>query len=109
MPPRLTLASVTASTAIAHTTNSNPLRRRLLGAALVGVPALWLGARAQPAPVRRLTPAQTEGPFYPAEFPKDADHDLLRNGKLTYPAGQPTWLARMWSLAGAIFSRLALC
>ena len=37
MPPRLTLASVTASTAIAHTTNSNPLRRRLLGAALVGM------------------------------------------------------------------------
>lgn len=92
MPPRPTLACLTASAAIATTTNSNPLRRQLLAAALVGMPALWLGARAQPAPVRRVTPAQTEGPFYPVEFPKDADHDLLRNGKLTYPAGQPTWL-----------------
>lgn len=71
---------------------SNPLRRQLLAAALVGMPALWLGARAQPSPARRATPAQTEGPFYPMEFPKDTDFDLLRNGNLTYPVGQAAWL-----------------
>ena len=91
MPHRPPLVSLTASTAIA-TTHSNPLRRQLLAAAFVGKPALWLGARAQSAFVRRATPAQTEGPFYPVDFPKDADHDLLRNGKLTYTQGQPTWL-----------------
>lgn len=67
-------------------------RRRLIAAALVFAPALWLGARAQPAPTRRATPAQTEGPFYPVEFPKDTDYDLLRNGTLSYPEGQGTWL-----------------
>jgi protocatechuate 3,4-dioxygenase, beta subunit len=67
-------------------------RRRVLAAALVFAPALWLGPRAQPAPTRRATPAQTEGPFYPVEFPKDTDYDLLRNGNLSYPEGQQTWL-----------------
>ena len=70
----------------------SPQRRQLLAAALVGVPALWLGARAQPAPVRRATPAQSEGPFYPVDFPKDSDFDLLRNGNLAYPVGQASWL-----------------
>ena len=70
----------------------SPLRRQLLAAALVGVPALWLGARAQPVPARRATPAQTEGPFYPVDFPKDSDFDLLRNGGLMYPVGQASWL-----------------
>ena len=92
MPRRPPLVSHTASNAIVTTTNSNPLRRQLLAAALIGMPALWLGVRAQPALVRRVTPAQTEGPFYPVDFPKDADHDLLRNGKLTYTMGEPTWL-----------------
>ena len=67
-------------------------RRSLMAAALVIAPALWLGVRAQPAPVRRATPAQTEGPFYPVAFPKDSDYDLLRNGNQTYPEGQGTWL-----------------
>ena len=71
---------------------SNPLRRQLLAAALVGMPALWLGAGAQPLPPRRATPSQTEGPFYPADFPKDSDFDLLRNGNLMYPEGQAAWL-----------------
>ena len=93
MPPRPTFSSASAPPTSAVTTQSGALRRQLLAAALVGMPALWLGARAQPAPVRRPTPAQTEGPFYPVEFPKDADHDLLRNGKLMYPEGQATWLA----------------
>ena len=66
--------------------------RRAVAAALVALPALWLGARAQPATIRRATPAQTEGPFYPVVFPKDSDHDLLRNGALNYPEGQGAWV-----------------
>ena len=92
MRPRPKLASANVSNAIESTPKSNALRRQLIAVALVGMPALWLGARAQPAPVRRATPAQTEGPFYPVDFPKDSDFDLLRNGNLTYPVGQPAWL-----------------
>jgi protocatechuate 3,4-dioxygenase beta subunit len=69
-------------------------RRRglqLLGAAaLVAVPALHLGLRAQAA--RRLTPSQTEGPFYPVALPADSDADLLANGSLRYAQGQPAWV-----------------
>ncbi|WP_068682924.1 MULTISPECIES: protocatechuate 3,4-dioxygenase [unclassified Variovorax] len=53
------------------------------------MPVLWLGARAQPQPRRFATPSQTEGPFYPVKLPADADNDLLRNGALSYPSGQP--------------------
>ena len=67
-------------------------RRHFVAAALVAAPALWLGARAQPAAIARATPAQTEGPFYPVRLPKDADFDLLRHGALTYAQGQPSWL-----------------
>ena len=70
----------------------NTLRRQLLTAALVSMPALWLGARAQPAPTRRPTPSQTEGPFYPVAFPQATDFDLLRNGNLSYPLGQAAWV-----------------
>jgi protocatechuate 3,4-dioxygenase, beta subunit len=66
--------------------------RRTLAAALVAAPALWLGPRAQPLPVRRATPSQTEGPFYPVELPKDSDYDLLQNGALAYSRGQPSWV-----------------
>ena len=66
--------------------------RRAVAAALLAAPVFWLGPRAQPAPTRRATPAQTEGPFYPVELPKDSDFDLLRNGALTYTRGQPSWL-----------------
>ena len=68
------------------------LRRRTVAAALAAAPALWLGPRAQPAASRRATPAQTEGPFYPVVLPRDSDHDLLRNGALTYPEGQSAWI-----------------
>lgn len=70
------------------------LQRRAVAAALIGMPALWLGVRAQtPGPRRTPTPAQTEGPFYPVEFPKDSDYDLLRNGDhAAYAAGQPAWV-----------------
>jgi len=60
--------------------------------ALVALPAIWTGLRAQPAAPRRPTPAQTEGPFYPVEIPKDSDFDLLRNGAANYTRGQPAWL-----------------
>jgi protocatechuate 3,4-dioxygenase, beta subunit len=68
------------------------LQRRTLTAALVVAPAIWLGARAQPAPTLRATPSQTEGPFYPVAIPKDSDFDLLRNGDQSYPNGQSTWV-----------------
>ncbi len=68
------------------------LHRRTVAAALVALPALWLGARAQPAAPRRATPAQTEGPFYPVALPQDSDFDLLRNGSQRYARGQPAWV-----------------
>jgi protocatechuate 3,4-dioxygenase beta subunit len=46
-------------------------------------------------------PAQTEGPFYPVEIPKDSDFDLLRNGQATYRKGQAAWLrGRVLDLSG---------
>ncbi|RSZ35666.1 intradiol ring-cleavage dioxygenase [Variovorax beijingensis] len=56
------------------------------------MPALWLGARAQPAASRLATPSQTEGPFYPVRLPQDSDNDLLRNGTLDHRGGQPAWV-----------------
>jgi protocatechuate 3,4-dioxygenase beta subunit len=77
------------------------LRRRALTALLLAAPAWWLGTRAQAAAGQRATPAQTEGPFYPVAVPEDADYDLLRNGSLTYPEGQPVWLeGRVTDLSG---------
>jgi protocatechuate 3,4-dioxygenase beta subunit len=70
----------------------NPLSRRTVAAALVALPFCGTGARAQPAPARRATPAQTEGPFYPVALPQDADADLLRNGNLRYTRGDPAWV-----------------
>jgi protocatechuate 3,4-dioxygenase beta subunit len=72
--------------------SSSLLNRRKMSAALVALPAVWTGLRAQPAAARKPTPAQTEGPFYPVNFPKDSDFDLLRNGSLTYTRGQPAWV-----------------
>jgi len=70
-------------------------RRNLLlaatGAALIVAPALHLRVLAQ-APSRRLTPAQTEGPFYPLAVPSDSDGDLLATGGLSYAKGQPAWV-----------------
>lgn len=64
--------------------------RLLAVAALIGMPAVHRGAAAQAA--RRLTPAQTEGPFYPVAIPADSDADLLANGTLRYARGQPAWV-----------------
>lgn len=70
-------------------------RRRALAVFVMALPSLWVGARAQTTgsgATRRATPAQTEGPFYPVALPADSDHDLLHNGELSYPEGQPVWL-----------------
>ena len=77
------------------------LTRRAATAALVALPAVWTGLRAQPTPALRLTPAQTEGPFYPVNLPQDSDADLLRNGTLTYSDGKPAWVeGRVTDLQG---------
>lgn len=68
------------------------LNRRAITAALLALPAVWTQLRAQPVGPRRATPAQTEGPFYPVNIPKDADFDLLRNGSVAYAKGQPAWV-----------------
>ena len=41
---------------------------------------------------RRLTPSQSEGPFYPNQAMQDADADLLRNGSVDYKGGEPAWV-----------------
>jgi protocatechuate 3,4-dioxygenase beta subunit len=80
---------------------SNLISRRAATAALIAMPAVWTGVRAQQPAARAATPSQTEGPFYPVAFPKDSDYDLLRNGSLSYGKGQPVWLeGRVSDLAG---------
>ena len=74
-------------------TDPTPLFRRQLltaAAALIAAPAFIRRARAQEA--RRLTPSQTEGPFYPVELPADSDNDLLVQGSTRYTQGQPAWV-----------------
>jgi protocatechuate 3,4-dioxygenase beta subunit len=72
---------------------ARPFTRRHAAAALLAVPVvIGAGLRAQPVAARRLTPAQTEGPFYPVRLPIDTDGDLLHNGRLTYSRGLPAWL-----------------
>lgn len=67
------------------------LTRRTIAAACVALPAIWIGAHAQTA-ARRLTPRQSEGPFYPIQLPRDQDANLLDNGALRYAQGEPAWL-----------------
>ncbi len=66
-------------------------RRRLLAASSIALPALWLSRQARAAALRP-TPSQTEGPYYPVMFPKDSDHNLLKNGELQYPTRNPAWV-----------------
>ncbi|MBA3774079.1 MAG: intradiol ring-cleavage dioxygenase [Ramlibacter sp.] len=68
------------------------LPRRKIAIALVALPAVWTGLRAQPAAPRQPTPRQTEGPFYPVSMPRDSDFDLLRNGAASYRRGQAAWV-----------------
>lgn len=68
-----------------------PARRHTLiaTAALIALPALHLPSRAA---TRRLTPTQSEGPFYPDRLPDDRDADLLATGALRYAKGQAAWV-----------------
>ena len=52
----------------------------------------WLGSAWAQARPRQPTPSQTEGPFYPVALPADSDFDLLHNGRMSYPHGQPAWV-----------------
>lgn len=69
-----------------------PARRRLVigSAVLLAAPAVWRGALA--AGPLRVTPGQTEGPFYPVRLPDDADFDLLVQGDRRYTKGRPAWV-----------------
>lgn len=74
-------------------------RRTALGRLLLPATALawsaWAGQTAWAATPRRLTPAQTEGPYYPVTLPADTDADLLRQGATVYTRGQPCSLSGM--------------
>jgi protocatechuate 3,4-dioxygenase, beta subunit len=71
--------------------NSLPRRQLLAGAAaLVAAPVFIRHALAQES--RRLTPSQTEGPFYPVTLPADSDFDLLTQGNTRYTKGEAAWL-----------------
>jgi protocatechuate 3,4-dioxygenase, beta subunit len=65
--------------------------RRVAAATLIALPSIPLRATTL-ASARRLTPAQTEGPFYPDKLPADSDADLLANGNLRYGKGQAAWV-----------------
>lgn len=68
-----------------------PRRRDALQSLALAVLAL-LGGPARATTPARLTPSQTEGPFYPVSLPDDTDFDLLRQGGAAYARGQPCWL-----------------
>jgi protocatechuate 3,4-dioxygenase beta subunit len=63
-------------------------RRRVLAASLAGAATLSLPAvlRALAAEVLAPTPAQTEGPFYPLNYPADSDNDLVHVAGHAEPA-----------------------
>jgi protocatechuate 3,4-dioxygenase, beta subunit len=83
-----------------HTASARQLvtRRKWVGFAAqattaIALPFVWGSARAQASAPRRLTPRQTEGPFYPDKMPTDTDFDLLRNGTRNYTQGQGAWVS----------------
>ena len=75
----------------AHHAARTSRRRVVTGlAAALAAPAFIRNARAQAT--HRLTPAQTEGPFYPVTQPLDTDYDQLTQGTVRYSKGQPVSL-----------------
>lgn len=68
------------------------LRLSIMAASTIALPALCL-SRAEAQTSRRLTPSQTEGPFYPDQQMQDADADLLKNGNVNYASGQTAWVS----------------
>lgn len=74
----------------AFTDRRNFLRGLTLGAAFYATPGLFAEALDQK---RVLTPAQTEGPFYPNKLPLDTDNNLIViNDALTPSLGRITHL-----------------
>ncbi len=61
-------------------------------AASLALPTLLLRPALAQMP-RRLTPAQSEGPFYPDQAWADVDADLLKNGNAGYAGGEPAWVS----------------
>jgi protocatechuate 3,4-dioxygenase beta subunit len=87
-------------------------RRRVLAASIAGAAALTLPAalRGLAAAALAPTPAQTEGPFYPLNYPADSDSDLVHvaghaepakgtvtrvAGRILDPSGRPVPGARV--------------
>ena len=87
----MTRASMNTSASDCAPTRRGALARLAAPVAAVAMPWLATG-RAAEAATPRLTPAQTEGPFYPVDLPVDTDFDLLRQGGTEYLRGQPAWL-----------------
>lgn len=79
-----------------HIIDPRATRRQLLhgvfaGAALLAAPGAFADALAQ---TRLLTPAQTEGPFYPDKLPLDTDNDLIIvNDDVTPAVGEVTYVS----------------
>ena len=68
-----------------------PRRRFLQNLALT---TAWMTTAGAFAEQLTLTPAQTEGPFYPDHLPLDTDNDLLViNDAVTPAVGDVTWLS----------------
>ncbi len=68
------------------------LHLSMISASAVALPALCFN-RVHAQTQRRLTPSQTEGPFYPDQQMQDADADLLKNGNVNYSGGQSAWVS----------------
>lgn len=68
-------------------------RRRFLRSVVLGSAVVW-SVPGLYAEQLQLTPAQTEGPFYPKSLPLDTDNDLLVvNDALTPAAGVVTYVS----------------
>src|SRR5919204_5982932 len=67
--------------------DQNLPRRRVLAASIAGATALsFPGVTRAVAAALAPTPAQTEGPFYPLNYPADADNDLVHVAGRAEPA-----------------------
>ncbi|MBY0376269.1 MAG: hypothetical protein K2Q23_19900, partial [Bryobacteraceae bacterium] len=62
--------------------------------ATLSASGLFLAERGAFAQALTLTPAQTEGPYYPNRLPLDQDNDLLLlNDNITPAVGTVAWLS----------------
>ncbi len=71
-----------------------PLQDRRLFLFQLGLTSAFFAVPGAFAEELVLTPAQTEGPFYPDKLPLDTDNDLLViNNSITPAVGEITWLS----------------